>query len=236
VIMETIPATGGMLLPPAGYYSSLRRLCDDRGVVLIIDEVQAGLGRTGRLWAIDEWDVVPDIMVLGKGMSAAVYPVAVSCYRPHLQAFFDRSPFAHISTFGGSDLGCIVCLEMLDIITEPGFLEQARAMGERFAAGFVELRRRHPDLVAEPRQRGLMIGFETTSPACGPLLTSAMARHGMLALFANFRPSTLQIMPPLTISAEEVDLVLEALDASLTEVAGALASLRSASRGPDTCT
>jgi putrescine aminotransferase len=224
VIMETIPATGGMLLPPVGYYPSLRRLCNERGAVLIIDEVQAGLGRTGRLWAIDEWGVVPDIMVLGKGMSAAIYPVAVTCYRPYLQAFFDRNPFAHISTFGGSDLGCVVCLEMLDIITEPVFLEHVRAMAERFAAGFAELRKRHPDLVAEPRQRGLMIGFETTNPAGGPLLTASMARHGMLALFANFRPSTLQIMPPLTISAEEVDLVLEALDVSLSEVAGVLAS------------
>jgi acetylornithine/succinyldiaminopimelate/putrescine aminotransferase len=229
VIMETIPATGGMLLPPADYFPRLRRLCDERGAVFILDEVQAGLGRTGRLWAIDEWGVVPDIMVLGKGMSAAIYPVAVACYRPHLQAFFDRNPFAHISTFGGSDLGCVVCLEMLDVITESGFLEHVRSMGERFAAGFAELRQRHPDVVVEARQRGLMIGLETTRAECGPLLASAMGRHGMLALFSFFRLSTLQIMPPLTISAEEVDLVLEALDASLTEVAGTLTSLRAAS-------
>jgi len=231
VIMETIPATGGMLLPPADYYPRLRRLCDEWGAVFILDEVQAGLGRTGRLWAIDEWGVVPDIMVLGKGMSAAIYPVAVACYRPRLQAFFDRNPFAHVSTFGGSDLGCIVCLEMLDIIAERGFLEHVRAMGERFAVGLAELRQRHPDLVVEARQRGLMIGLETISSRCGLLLTAAMGRHGMLALFAFFRPSTLQIMPPLVISAEEVDLVLEALDASLTEVAEALAALGAASPG-----
>ena len=223
IIMETIPATAGMIIPPDDYYPRVRRLCDELGIVMIIDEVQAGLGRTGRLWAIDEWGVVPDIMVLGKGMSGAIYPLAVACYRPWLQAFFDQNPFAHLSSYGGADLGCAVALAMLDEITAPGFLEHVREMADRFESGFAALKEAHPDLVAGLRQRGLMMALELATPQAGTLMTGALARHGVLALFSHYRPQALQVMPPLIISGEEVDEVMEAFDKALTDVRGALA-------------
>src|SRR3990172_8416095 len=114
VIMETIPATAGFTMPPDDWYPRIRRLCDDRGALLILDEVQAGLGRTGNLWAFEEWGVVPDIMVLGKGMSSAVIPLSSATYGKHLQSFFDSDPFCHLSRGGGSDLACIAALAMLD--------------------------------------------------------------------------------------------------------------------------
>src|SRR3990172_272833 len=114
LIMETI-------------HPSPRRLCDERGIVLILDEVRAGLGRTGRLWAYQEWGVYPDMMVLGKGMSAATYPVSSATYRPFLQSFFDgEDAFAHLSSTGGSELGMVAALAMLDQTTEPGFLDHVR--------------------------------------------------------------------------------------------------------------
>ena len=222
VIMETIPATAGMLIPPPDYFPSVRQLCDEAGVLLIIDEVQAGLARTGRLWAIDEWGVVPDIMILGKGMSGAIYPISATCYRPQLQAFFDQDPFIHISTCGGADLGCVTCLAMLSQITEPGFLEHVRQMGQRFADGFATLKEEHPAILTEVRQRGLMIGLEMANDMCGPLMTRTLGEHGVIAIFAHLRPSALQLMPPLIIDAEEVDEVLDALDVSLGEVARTL--------------
>jgi putrescine aminotransferase len=222
VIIETIPATSGMPIASPDYFPRVRELCDETGALMILDEVQAGLGRTGRMWAIDEWYVTPDIMFMGKGMSAAIYPMATTCYRPHLQAFWDKDPFAHVSTCGGSELGCVTCLAMLDQITEPGFLEHVQKMGQRFADGFAVLKKRHPKMVKEVRQRGLMIGFEMATDACGPLMTRTMGEHGVVAIFANFRPSTLQLMPPLIIDAEEVDEVLDALDVSLAEVARTL--------------
>ena len=222
VIMETIPATAGMLIPPPDYFPRVRQLCDETGVLLIIDEVQAGLARTGRLWAIDEWRVVPDIMILGKGMSGAVYPISATCYRPQLQAFFDQDPFIHISTCGGADLGCVTCLAMLNQITEPGFLEHVRHMGQRFADGFATLKEEHPRILTEVRQRGLMIGLEMANDMCGPLMTRTLGEHGVIAIFAHLRPSSLQLMPPLIIDAEEVDEVLDALDVSLGEVARTL--------------
>jgi putrescine aminotransferase len=222
VIAETIPATGGMLIPPPDYFPRVRQLCDETGVLLIIDEVQAGLGRTGRLWAIDEYEVVPDIMFLGKGMSGAIYPISATCYRPKLQAFFDADPFIHISTYGGADLGCVTCLAMLDQVSEPAFLPHVQQMGHRFAEGLAALQKKHPRIVSEVRQRGLMIGLEMANEMCGPLMARAMGQHGVISVYAHLRPSTLQLMPPLIIEAEEVDEVLGALDASLGEVAQSL--------------
>jgi acetylornithine/succinyldiaminopimelate/putrescine aminotransferase len=214
VIIETIPATGGMLIPPDDYYARVREICDASGAQLIIDEVQSGLGRTGRMWAIDEWDVVPDILVSGKSLGGGLYPVSATCHRPHLDQFFRENPFIHHSSFSGAALGCVAALATLDQITAPGFMEHVRAMGDRFEAGFVELGARY-DIVAGWRRRGLMIGFEMAEPRLGPALMALMFKHGVLAVFALHRPDTLQIKPPLIIQPGEVDLVLEALDRSL---------------------
>ncbi len=214
VIIETIPATAGMLIPPDDYYPRVREICDAHGTQLIIDEVQSGLGRTGRMWAIEEWEVVPDILVSGKGLSGALYPMSATCHRPHLDAFFQENPFIHLSSFGGAALGCVAALAMLDQIAEPGFMEHVQAMGDRFEDGFAELRSRY-EIVAGWRQRGLMVGFELIDPRMGPAMSAALAQNGVLAVFANHRPNTVQIMPPLIIQPDEVDFVLEALDRSL---------------------
>ena len=192
----------------------MREICDAHGAQLIIDEVQSGLGRTGRMWAIQEWDVVPDILVTGKGLSGALYPMSATCHRPHLDQFFLANPFIHLSSFGGAALGCVAALAMLDQITEPGFMEHVQAMGDRFEDGLAELHSRY-EIVAGWRQRGLMIGFEMVDAHMGPAMSALLAQNGVLAVFANHRPSTIQIMPPLIIQPGEVDFVLEALDRSL---------------------
>jgi acetylornithine/succinyldiaminopimelate/putrescine aminotransferase len=218
IIMETIPATAGFTIPPDDWYPRIRQLCDEQGIILILDEVQAGLGRTGRLWAFEEWGIVPDILVLGKGMSSAVYPLSSATYREPLQSFFDADAFAHLSSAGGSDLGCITCLAMLNEITRPGFLEHVRAMGDRFAAGFQVLREGHPTVLKGWNQRGLMMGLILAGPECGPLMSRALARRGVIAVFSGYNRHILQLMPPLIIQPSEVDEVLAALDGALAEV------------------
>ncbi len=218
VIMETIPATAGFTVPPDDWYPRIRRLCDERGVIMILDEVQAGLGRTGRLWAYQEWDVVPDIMVLGKGMSSAVYPLSSATYRPPLQSFFDADGFAHLSSAGGSDLACITALEMLDIISRPEFLQHVREMGDRFAAGLAALREKHPAVLKGWNQRGLMMGVIFANEDCGPRMSRALAKRGVIAVFSGFNRHILQLMPPLIIQPDEVDEVLDALDGAIAEV------------------
>ena len=218
VIMETIPATGGILIPPDGYFPAVREICDRRGAMLIMDEVQVGLGRTGRMWALEEWGVVPDILVLGKAMSGGVYPISVACYRPHLDTFFQKHPFVHLSAFGGAELGCVAAMAMLDQITEPGFLTHVQEMGERLKAGLEQLGANYSHLVVDVRGRGLMIGLELADDRLGPAMSVALARNGVLALFADLRPSTVQIKPPLIIQPSEVDEVLEAADSSLAQL------------------
>jgi putrescine aminotransferase len=222
IIMETIPATAGFPIPPNDWYPRIRQLCDERGIVMILDEVQAGLGRTGRLWAIDEWGVCPDIIVLGKGMTSAVYPLSSATYRPHLQSFFDSDGFAHLSSAGGSDLGCVAALAMLDIVAEDRFLAHVGAMGIRFAEGFERLRSSHPEILKGWNQRGLMMGLIFSTEECGPRMSRALAKRGVIAVFSGFNRHILQLMPPLVIQPGEVDEVLEALDGAMAEVSGDL--------------
>ena len=149
VIMETIPATGGYLLPPEGWLEALRRICDERGALLILDEVQSGLCRTGRIWALEHFGgVVPDILVTGKGISAGVYPISACCFGDRVEAHFAADPFFHPSSFAGSEIGARVVEAAVDHYADPALCEHVTAMGERLAAGLDGLVARHPDRLA----------------------------------------------------------------------------------------
>jgi putrescine aminotransferase len=215
VIMETIPATGGYLVPARGYFAEMRRLCDERGALLILDEVQAGLGRTGRLWAFEHFGVVPDVLVTGKGTSAGVYPIAACCFGDRVEAHFAEDPFFHPSSFAGSELGARVIEAVVERYQDPDLLPHVNEMGARLRAGMEALVERHPDRLVEVRGLGLMLALETRSDALGFELTKQCFRHGLLAIFAFNRQSALQVMPPLTITAEEIDEVLGRLGAAV---------------------
>jgi acetylornithine/succinyldiaminopimelate/putrescine aminotransferase len=215
VIMETIPATGGYLVPPEGYFTEVRRLCDEHGALLILDEVQAGLGRTGRLWALEHFGAAPDVLVAGKGLSAGVYPIAACCFGDRVEAHFAEDPFFHPSSFAGSELGARVVEAVVERYEDPRLLRHVDEMGERLRAGLEALVERHPDRLVEVRGLGLMLALETRSEELGFELTKQCFGHGLLAIFAFNRQSTLQVMPPLTIAAGEVDEVLERLGAAV---------------------
>jgi putrescine aminotransferase len=215
VIFETIPATMGIVLPPEDFYAGVRQLCDRFGAVMIIDKVQTGLGRCGDVWGINTYGVIPDILVTAKGLSGGIYPITATIYRDPLDRFLHDNPFIHISTFGGSEVGCYVALEVLNILQEPGFLEHVRQMAERFQDGLNQLRANHPALV-EVRQRGLMMGLKLADPAYGPLMTLAGLHFGLLTIYANHDQSVNQLLPPLTIQEHEVVQVIESLDHMLT--------------------
>jgi putrescine aminotransferase len=218
VIMETIPATAGYLIPPDQWYSELRRLCDERGALLILDEVQAGLGRTGTVWAFEHYGVVPDAMIVGKGTSAGVYPIAAACFSARLEEHFATDPFFHPSSYAGSELGACVVEAVVGRYLDGELVQHVREVGSRLAAGLDELVVRHAGRLVERRGLGLMQALETRSGALGFELTKACFGHGLLAIFAFNRPSTLQIMPPLIISAEEVDEVLERMGEAVAAI------------------
>jgi len=225
VLFETIPATMGIVLPPEGYFAEVRRLCDERGAIMILDEVQTGLGRCGAFWGIDTYGVVPDIMVTAKGLSGGVYPITAALYSDKLNQFIHDNPFIHISTFGGPEPGCRVALKVLDILEDPAFLHHVNKMADVFAKGFEELKGRHSDVIVETRQRGLFMGLKMKNDLCGPLMTVAGFEHGIFTVYANNDNSVSQIIPPLVITEPEAATVLESLDAMLTWLATTLASM-----------
>ena len=216
VCMETVPATAGYLVPPDDYWPSVREVCDERGTLLILDEVQAGLGRTGRLWACDHWGVAPDLLVAGKGLSGGVYPIAACSFGDRVDAFFARDPFFHPSSFGGSELGAAVVEAVVDRVTEPGFLDHVEQMGERLAAGFDRLCATHAGLLVGHRGLGLMRALDTVSPeACYRFMLEAID-GGVLVVWANNKQETLLVMPPLVVEADEIDEIDDILDGAAT--------------------
>jgi acetylornithine/succinyldiaminopimelate/putrescine aminotransferase len=219
VIMETIPATGGYLIPPQDFFGAIRSRCDEVGALLILDEVQCGLGRTGQMWAFERYGVVPDMLVIGKGLSAGVYPVAACCFGDRVESAFEQDPFFHPSSFAGSEIAARVIEAVVERFQEPGMLEHVEAMGERLAAGLERLVAAYPDRLAGHRGLGLMRALETHSEALGLELTRQCFAHGLLAIFAFNRQSTLQIMPPLVITPDEIDEVLERLEQAVAGMA-----------------
>ena len=221
VILETVPATLGMPIPPPDYLPQVRRLCDRHGALLILDEVQTGLGRTGRLWAFEHFDVVPDIVVLGKGLSGGIYPITATVLRQPLETVFHADPHIHVSTFGGAELGCLTALEVLDISSAPEFLAHVNRMAGVLARGVAALARRHA-MLKGLRQLGLFMGLELQNDDGGPLMSLAAYRHGLFMVYANNDKAVAQFLPPLIITDEEAAYVLERLDRALGEL-GAMA-------------
>ncbi len=223
VILETVPATLGMPIAPPGYFAELRALCDGHGALLILDEIQSGLGRTSTMWAIEHWrdpdqgnaGIEPDILVTGKGLSGGVYPIAATCYRAELNRFMHDNPFIHISTFGGSEVGCSVALTVLELTASPSFLQRTNELAERLASGFQQLMVRYPETLVETRQLGLMIGLVFPDETCGPLMTKLLYEEGVLAIYANNDQRVLQFLPPLTMDDLEAEEALAALDRAL---------------------
>ncbi|GIW42143.1 MAG: aspartate aminotransferase family protein [Candidatus Binatia bacterium] len=218
VLFETVPATLGMRVPTPDFFPRVRDLCDRAGALLIVDEVQTGLGRTGKMWAIEWYDVVPDILVTGKGLSGGLYPITATCLRAPLIEFFRRDPFIHVSTFGGSELGCLVALAMLDVVQAPGFLERVRKLADWYAGELERLRKKHASVLVEVRQLGLFLGLRYRSAEAGPRMTKLCFDEGLFALFAANDPSVQQFLPALTISDDEARFSIEVLDTCLSRL------------------
>lgn len=198
VILEPIPATLGMPLPEPGYLRSVQELCASSGAVFILDEIQTGLGRTGNIWYFLEEDLKPDVVVVGKGLSGGVYPMAAAILGPALFEWFGRHPFVHVSTFGGAEPGCAVALRVMDIVEDPGFLGHVRAVGE-YLEGEVQ------DLPFELRRQGMMMSFKFPNLGDGVIAAAKLIREGVFAVYANNDTSCVQFLPPLTISRAEAE-------------------------------
>jgi len=170
------------------------------------------------MFCADHYGVAPDIMTLGKSLGGGLYPITATVYTEELGDFLITHPFVHLSTFGGSDLGCMVGLATIEILLREKIPEHAAAMGERFQAGFDRLREKYPDLLLETRRKGLMMGLQYTNDSIGPRMSYQLAQNGVVALYTGNEPSVMRLMPPLVIQPSEVDFVIDALDKSMAAI------------------
>ncbi|HON96607.1 MAG TPA: aspartate aminotransferase family protein, partial [Deltaproteobacteria bacterium] len=172
VVLEPVQGEGGIHVATKEYMQGLRRICDEHGIMLIFDEVQTGFGRTGTLWAMEHYGVVPDIMFAAKSIGGGLYPNGAVVYREiePLAGYVEANPLFHTSHSGGTDLGCIVSSAVLDYIVENKVWENAAAVGTRFREGLNEIWKENPDCVREVRSLGLMIGIEYKYEFLGALM------------------------------------------------------------------
>jgi len=170
VLFETIPATLGMPLPPDDFYKRVREICDEKGCLMMMDEVQTGLGRTGRMWGIEHYGVVPDVIITAKGLSGGIYPISATCFKDGLDDFMSENPFMHVSTFGGAEIGCVVALKVLEITSNESFMNNVRQISSLLSNELEEMREEF-DFLEEIRQKGLFIGIKMTEEGFGPLLS-----------------------------------------------------------------
>ena len=210
IVVEPIQGEGGYVVPPPGWLGALRELCDRHGILLVADEVQSGIGRTGRMWAVEHEGVVPDILVAGKGIASGM-PLGAMLCREEVATW---TPGTHGSTYGGNPLSCAAALATLDLV-EGGLTEAAERMGERLRSGLRALAERHP-AIREVRGRGLMVGIETTDHDTAAALEHACFRRGLLILSAG--DAAVRISPPLVASEAQVDRALELVDAALGDL------------------
>ncbi|MEO6264907.1 MAG: acetyl ornithine aminotransferase family protein [Luteimonas sp.] len=218
ILVEPIQGEGGYVVPPDGFLAGLRELCDDHGILLIFDEVQSGVGRTGRMFACEHWGVAPDIMTLAKGMGSGL-PIGALVAKKRLMQQWQRG--AHGNTYGGNPLACAAAIATLDLV-QGGYAAAAAETGACFMAQLELLARDYP-CIGEVRGKGLMIGMELVerdaarTPAralCDALITRAF-HNGLLLLSCG--TSTVRFMPPLNVSIGQVDEAIALLKISLDE-------------------
>ncbi|HSE64013.1 MAG TPA: acetylornithine transaminase [Thermoanaerobaculia bacterium] len=207
VLVEPVQGEGGVLPPSPGYLAGLRALCDENALLLILDEVQTGIGRTGKMFAYQHAGVLPDVATIAKGVAGGV-PAGVVLATDAAAAHF--VPGDHGSTFGGNALASAAIVAVLDAIEREDLLENAATAGARLVAGLEELREKHPILL-EVRGAGLLVGADLSIEAA-PVVEACLSR-GLLV--NSVRPKTLRFAPPLVVSEAEVDRALEILDETL---------------------
>jgi putrescine aminotransferase len=210
-VLETIPATSGFPLPEPGYLASVHAACRRHGTVYVADEVQTGLGRTGKMWGVECFGVEPDILVTGKGLGGGLYPMAAAVLSARVAGWLDEDGWAHVSTFGGAELGCTVAERVLEMTTRPATVANVAAVGERLGAGLEALRARHADWLVEVRRQGVVIGLRFAHERGAQLMTRACYDAGLWAMFAGHDTRVLQFKPGLLADAAFCDEALARL-------------------------
>jgi taurine--2-oxoglutarate transaminase len=224
-ILEPVVGTNGILIPPDGYLQGVREICDRHGILLIADEVMSGFGRTGRWWAVDHWDVVPDLLTMAKGLTASYLPLGAVAMRQHIADAFRDRPFFGGLTYNSHPMGCATALAVIDVYEQDGLIERAARMGEVMRGHHERLMEKHPSVGAY-RNIGLFgilelvrdrATFEPMAPYNGTSdEMKAVAKHlKENGLYTFVRFNTIHNNPPLTVSEEELAEGFDVIDGAL---------------------
>lgn len=221
-LVEPVQGEGGYIVPPRDFLPALRRICDEHGILLILDEVQTGFGRTGEMFACQHVGVVPDILAIAKGIANG-FPLSATVASRKLMSQW--LPGAHGTTYGGNPIACAAALATLQVIREENLLENARQMGKRFLDGLNVLKKKYP-VIGEVRGLGLMLAMEfihpnsdkQPNPEVAFNLLNAMLEQGLVAYMAGTYGQVVRYIPPLIVTAEQVDEALAITEKGLAQV------------------
>ncbi|MDR7521032.1 MAG: aspartate aminotransferase family protein [Armatimonadota bacterium] len=225
VILEPIQGETGVVVPPDGYLRAVREVCDRGGVLLVVDEVQTGMGRTGKMWACEHEGVVPDILTTAKGLGGGVAPVGAMVARPTLWEPLIRDPLIHTTTFGNR-LGWAAAAATIRVILEENLLPRAAAIGERLMAGLRRAAENAAGLVTDVRGRGCLVGVEFVDADVAFLVLSGMLQRQVLAFYSTNRREVIRFAPPLIASDAQVDRAIDVFAEALAEATALVAEVR----------
>jgi putrescine aminotransferase len=218
VVLEPVQGEAGAIVPPDDYWPQVREICNRYGVLLVADEVQTGLGRTGKMFAVEHWNVVPDIMCLGKALGGGVMPLAAFISSPKIWSVFETDPQVHSSTTGGNPLACAAGIAAIQVTIEEELPRQAAAKGKYMLAAMRNMQRRYGDLITEARGKGLLIGMQFKNAQIGWEVVSRLFQKGVLVAGTMSNSETVRFEPALNIPYELLDEILNRLEDTLREV------------------
>ena len=218
VVIEPIQGEGGIVVAPPGYLAKARELCDQYGAMLIFDEVQSGMGRSGKMFACEHDGVTPDLMALGKGFGGGVMPIGAVVGNPRTWQKYIENPFLHTTTFGGNPLACAAAIATIHVLLEEDLPRQAHEKGEYLLKHMNALAAKYPKVMKLARGRGLMLGMEFTDNDLGYRVATELFSRQILISGTYINARVLRVEPALTIGYPQLDTFLGALEDSLKAV------------------
>jgi putrescine aminotransferase len=218
VILEPIQGEGGVNIPDDDYLPGVRSLCDEFGALLILDEVQTGMGRTGKMFCCEHWGVAPDMMCLAKAFGGGVMPAGAVVGTKSVFSRLFGNPFLHTTTFGGNPLACAATLATINVLIEENLPERATRIGERMIAGMRQAANGYGNIITDIRGKGMLMAMEFPNDQLGFALSKAMLDRGVLVSGTLVNARVIRVEPPLTLSEEQADYVCRALGESLAEI------------------
>ncbi len=219
VMMEPIQGEAGAIVPPDDFWPRIRKATKDHGVLLIADEVQTGLGRTGKLWGVEHWDVVPDIVAIAKSLGGGVMPVSSFASTEEIwQVMMDPNPFIHTTTTGGGALACSAAIASINVALRDNFPKLAQEKGDYFFKTLREFEKKYESIYDFISGRGLLIGQHFKDAEVGYKVAAGLFRRGVLVAGTLTSAHTIRIEPPIVITYEQIDEVLNRLEDTLKEV------------------